>query len=189
LGDYIKPQIKKMAAKINLPNLKTESQDICFMANGGKIEEHNEFLKKYLRLTPGPIKKINGETIGTHEGLPLYTLGQRKGIAIGGTGPYYVADKDIKNNILYVTEITDQNVLLKDSLVATNVNWISGDMPDEWSGSAVIRYRHKPISCKIKKISQDTYEVIFSSPERAITSGQSVVFYDKDELMGGGIIQ
>jgi tRNA-specific 2-thiouridylase len=187
LGGYVKPQVRKLAAKYNLQvESKAESQDICFL-NG----PHNNFLKKYLTLTPGPIKLLETkEEIGTHQGLPLYTIGQRRGIEIGGTGPYYAARLDYKNNILYVVKEWNGEVLYKDNLIAKKVNWLSGSNTKKpFKCEAVIRYGHKAVKCLVSIKNEREYFVEFNKPQRAITSGQSVVFYDKERVLGGGIIK
>jgi len=188
LGGHKKDEIKKIAEKENLPVLARESQDVCFLNIDGKIIEHNEYLKKYIKGKPGPIKTVPGEVIGKHKGLPFYTIGQRKGVEIGGTGPFYVVQTDYKSNVLYVSNDHDDEKLYKKELIAKNINWIAGNEPKmPFQCEAVIRYRHKPVKCAVKKF-KNTYKVEFDKPQRAVTSGQSVVFYQKDELLGGGII-
>ncbi|MCK5061441.1 tRNA 2-thiouridine(34) synthase MnmA [Candidatus Parcubacteria bacterium] len=191
LGEYTKEEIKKIARQENLPTLKTESQDVCFLVNEGKIVEHNDFLKKRLKLKPGDIRILSGEKIGEHKGLPLYTIGQRKGVEIGGIGPYYVARCDYKTNTLYVVNDPDDPALYSDKFLVNNVNWISGKEPKmPYDTKVVIRYRHSPVVCKVKscKVKSNSYLVELKKPVRAITSGQSAVFYDNDEVIGGGII-
>lgn len=189
LGDFRKEKIKKTAARAGLPNLKSESQDICFLQQNGKALEHNEFLKKHLRLKSGAIKTLDGKKVGEHQGLPLYTIGQRKGVEIGGIGPFYVVQADCKNNTLYVAKDGDDPALYKSELRAEKVSWIAGlkpKMPLECE--AVIRYRHKPVKVMVSKDKKNSYSVNFREPQRAITPGQSVVFYHGDEVLGGGEI-
>lgn len=185
LGEYEKKDVRKLAKKNNLPVAeKKDSTEICFINE----KNHNGFLKRNLKLTPGEIKLINGEIIGRHQGLPLYTIGQRKGIEIGGKGPYYAARMDYKTNTLYVTDNSTDPILFKDSSITKNVNWISGEEPKmPLNCEAVIRYRHKPVRCRVEK-KEKNYIVYFKEPQRAITKGQSVVFYLGEELLGGGII-
>lgn len=192
LGEYEKKDVRKLAAKYKLPvAAKKDSNEICFINE----KSHNEFLKRYLKLKSGNIKLLNGQKIGEHQGLPLYTIGQRKGIEIGGRGPYYAAKMDYKTNTLYVTDNANDPTLFSDSLIAKNVNWISGGDPKmPLQCEAVIRYRHKAVKCKVspsnKKADKrlSAFRVVFEEPQRAITPGQSVVFYKGDELLGGGII-
>lgn len=207
LGDYTKEKVRKIADKAKLPYLKKESQDVCFLTG-----DHNDFLTKHLKLKPGPIKilphpnpplikgrELKGGVIGKHQGLPLYTIGQRRGVEIGGIGPFYVARRDYKTNTLYVVKDGDDPALYKDELEAKNLNWISGHEPKlPLKCEAVIRYRHKPVQCIItsppapllirKGEKGERYLVKFAKPQRAITPGQSVVLYQKDEVLGGGII-
>jgi tRNA-specific 2-thiouridylase len=187
LGEYTKSQVKKLASKFKLEvESKAESQDICFLSGA-----HNNFLKKYLTLKPGEIRILETEKkIGEHQGLPLYTIGQRRGIEIGGTGPYYVAKFDYQRNILYVANTWNDEVLYRKSLLAKKVNWLSGQAPkNNFSCQAVIRYGHKPVSCRVIKQKNNIYLVEFARKQRAITPGQSVVFYDKKRVLGGGIIK
>jgi len=188
IGDYLKSDVKKIAEKNNLPNIKSESQDVCFLPG-----EHNDFLKNKIKLISGDIVDIAGKILGKHQGLPLYTIGQRKGIEIGGAGPYYVANLDYQSNVLTVTKDANDPILFKDRLIAKDVNWIAGTEPKfPFRCQAVFRYRHNPVDCKISKKKNinntNELEVQFLEPQRAITSGQSVVFYSKKELLGGGVI-
>lgn len=185
LGDSFKDKLKKKAAAAKLPYLKEESQDICFLSG-----EHNDFLKKNLQLKEGPIKTLDGQTVGKHQGLPLYTIGQRKGVELGGRGPYYVVWGDQESNTLYVTNKPDDPALFGQMLHMQNINWISGKEPKTpFKCTAVIRYRHQETPCVLKKEEDDgDLLVFFSKPQRAITPGQSVVFYKNNELLGGGLI-
>lgn len=186
LGGYTKPQVRRLAATAGLSVAsKADSQDICFLSG-----DHNNFLKKYLALKPGDIRILGtGEKIGEHQGLPLYTIGQRRGL-VGGTGPYYVAKFDWRRNILYVVKNWNENILYKDSLVAKKVNWLSSSAPKRvFRCSAVIRYGHPAIPCRVAPRPDGSCLVEFSKPQRAITPGQSVVFYNKERVLGGGIIK
>ncbi|MFH1745272.1 MAG: tRNA 2-thiouridine(34) synthase MnmA [bacterium] len=185
LGKFKKNQVRKMAREFGLPVAeKRESQEICFVSASG----HNEFLKKYLKLKSGPIKILGGKTIGEHNGLPLYTIGQRKGIDIGGTGPFYAASFDYKKNILYVVKDRDHSLIYNDSLMVKKINWTSGQEPKlPLKCQAVIRYGHKADGAQIHKKNKN-YLIKFSEPQRAIAPGQSVVFYLGDEMIGGGVI-
>jgi tRNA-specific 2-thiouridylase len=191
LGDYTKSQVRRLAKKFKLPvAAKKDSQEICFIPE----KSHNEFLKRHLKLRSGdiritPLIKGGVGIIGRHQGLPLYTIGQRKGIAIGGTGPFYVAKMDYQTNTLYVADNGNDKILYNNKLIAKNVNWLAGIEPKlPFFSDAVIRYRHKPVQGVISKISKNKYQVKFDQSPRAITSGQSVVFYKNNEVLGGGII-
>jgi tRNA-specific 2-thiouridylase len=186
VGNYKKTKIKKIAKEANLPNLKQESQDICFLSG-----DHNIFLKEHLEENPGPIKKLNGEEIGQHNGLYFYTIGQRRGIDIGGSGPYYVAKLDYKNNTLYVVNEWNHEILYKKELIAKKVNFLKDSAPSlPYSCQAVIRYGHAPVECKVFKNEKgEGYKVVFKEKQRAVTVGQSIVFYQGRELIGGGVIE
>jgi len=200
LGNFIKPQVRQLAKKFKLPTAeKAESQEVCFIPD----KDHNEFLKRHLKLKPGKtlslLRRGEGEVLGRHDGLPLYTIGQRKGIKIGGTGPYYAAKMDYKKNILYVVNKSDDPLLYKNELLAKNVSWISDAAPKlPLKCQAVIRYHHTPAECIITKIKPSTihgkvlgennFKIKFLKPQRAITPGQSVVFYRSEETLGGGVI-
>lgn len=188
LGGYVKDEIKKIAGKNDLPNIKTESQDVCFLLQDGKIVEHNEYLKKHIKAESGPIMTLAGKTIGKHQGLYCYTRGQRKGIEIGGTGPYYAAKMDYAKNILYVVKDPGDPVLLSKEFVIHNPNWIATDLDFPLQCEVAIRYRHKAVSCTVEALSENRFKVILKKPERAITPGQSAVFYDGDLVLGGGVI-
>lgn len=188
LGDYTKDQVRQLAKKFKLlVHDKKESQEICFIPE----KSHNDFLKRHLKLKPGKIKTLDNKIIGQHNGLPLYTIGQRKGVEIGGTGPYYVAKCDYKTNILYVVKDKDDSVLYSDKLIAKDINWIAGIEPIfPLKCQAVIRYRHQAEECIVDKKGQNIILFVrFKKPQRAITPGQSVVFYKKNEIIGGGIIE
>ncbi len=186
LENLTKPKVRRAAKQAGLPVAeKKESQEICFIAE----KSHNEFLKRHLKLKKGPIIILeSGQAIGEHQGLPLYTIGQRKGVEIGGTGPFYVVKLDYSTNALYVAKDGNDQSIFSDKLTAKKVNWISGEEPQlPLRCEAVIRYRHKPVKCVVTK-KGSRYLVEFAEPQRAITPGQSVVFYKGDEVLGGGII-
>lgn len=184
VGDYLKLEVRKLARDFGIVSLvRPESKDICFLEG-----RHQDFLKKYLKLKPGPILNQEGKEIGFHQGLPLYTIGQRKEIRVAGPFPYYVLELDVRRNALIVTD--NEKDLYKKELVAEKVNWISGKVPDfPLKIRAKIRYRHKPAAATIYHLKSNIYNLIFQKPQRAITPGQSVVFYKGEELLGGGIIR
>lgn len=187
LGNYYKNELRQLAKQYNLKVAnKAESQDICFL-NG----PHNNFLKRHLKLKKGDIKLIgNTKVIGQHEGLPLYTIGQRRGINIGGSGPYYVYKLDYKKNILWVVNTWDDKSLYRKEFNISEINWttkIKAKLP--LNCQVVIRYGHLPINCLVMKGSKkDTLKVILNKNTRAITPGQSAVFYQNNRLLGGGVI-
>ncbi|MDP2708457.1 MAG: tRNA 2-thiouridine(34) synthase MnmA [bacterium] len=184
LGDYTKDQVRAMAKKYKLPVAeKSDSQEICFIAE----KSHNEFLKRHLKLKPGLIKTIDGKTVGRHAGLPLYTIGQRKGIEIGGTGPYYAVKMDYRKNILRAVNERDHESLYKKSFTLKKVNWTVPLPKLPVLCQAVIRYRHKPVACRVSRRGKQ-YAVELKTPQRAITPGQSAVFYRGRQVLGGGVI-
>ncbi len=183
VGDYVKPRVRAMAKKIGLPvHAKKDSQEVCFV--GASLKS---FLKKYLKVKNGKIVELeSGKKLGEHEGLVFYTVGQRRGLALGG-GPWYVVKIDAKKNILYVSR--DERKLLAKELITEKVNWVSGVAPKLLIRAKIkIRYKHKEAPAIIKKI-KNNYKIIFDKPQRAITAGQSAVFYRGDEVLGGGIIK
>jgi tRNA-specific 2-thiouridylase len=196
VGEYKKPQIRKLAKKWDLPvKDKPDSQGICFI---GKVNI-KDFLKRYIKSKPGKIKTTDGKIIGEHKGLEIYTIGQRRGIKIGGGIPYFVIKKDFKKNELIVGKGRKNKALFRKELIVANLSWISGKMPKlPLKCQAKIRYRQPDQECIVKnnaeneiagKSEKEIIKVIFEEKQRAITAGQSVVFYSNDEMLGGGIIQ
>lgn len=193
LADYTKEEVRKIAKKSGFKVAeKKDSTEVCFISG----KDHNKFLKRNLSLKPGPIKILNSKSrneeriIGMHSGLPLYTIGQRKGIEIGGTGPYYVAKKNHETNTLFVVKKYERSSLYKNSFCIKNISWISGKEPEfPFSCQTVIRYQHSPVSSIISKKGKNILEVKTKESLRAITPGQSAVFYRKNEVIGGGIIE
>ena len=184
IGEYIKKDVRKLARKFNLPNAdKKDSQGLCFI---GKVDV-NKFLKEYIPQKKGIVITTKGKKIGEHEGAQYYTIGQRKGIGIGGGIPYYVVDKDIKTNTLVVGTKYDEK-LFADQLTIENISWVSGKpkLPKKYQAS--IRYRQEPQEVKITENFDGSLRLNFKEPQRAVTSGQSAVIYDGDVVLGGGII-
>lgn len=184
LGEYEKTEVKKLAKKFGLPVYeKKESQDVCFLS--GICPE--EFLAKKLKLFPGEIADGQGKIIGRHQGLPLYTIGQRRRINIGGTGPYYVVGKNAKKNQLIVASNEKDPALFSKTTILKNVRWVSGPAKKK-KVLMRTRYRDPLVYATIDK-NKAGYEIIFSEPQKAVATGQSAVFYGEDgEVLGGGII-
>lgn len=182
IGEYTKDKVRKLAKKFKLPVLNIpESMEICFIKS-----TINDFLERHLKSKPGKITNPKGAIIGKHQGLHFYTIGQRRGVKLTG-GPYYVLDKNQKKNLLIVTK--NQKDLYKKELVVKNVNWISGKVPKlPLKIRAKIRYRHKASKATIYYLKSNIYHLIFDKPQRAITPGQSTVFFRGQEVLGGGII-
>jgi len=186
IGGYTKSEVRELARKYGLEVYdREESQEICFI----KSKRYGDFLKRYLKLTAGEIVDKNGNVLGKHKGLPLYTIGQRRDIGIGGTGPYYVVKMDYKKNQLVVSGNANDKNLFSKALIAQKVSWISGEAPKmPIKVKAKVRYKMNECSAVVDKIKGE-YVVKFSKSQRAIMPGQSAVFYKGSEVLGGGIIE
>lgn len=186
LAQITKPEVREIAAKLKLPNAhKKDSTGICFIGE----RPFREFLQRYLPTKPGHMVTLDGKIMGEHLGLMYYTIGQRKGLGIGGEGePWFVAGKDLAKNELLVVQGHDNPMLKKTTLIATQLNFATGILPKSGRYTAKTRYRTKDADCNIEYIGDDQLRLIFDKPEWAITPGQSVVIYDKELCLGGGII-
>ncbi|MGV8892777.1 MAG: tRNA 2-thiouridine(34) synthase MnmA [Burkholderiaceae bacterium] len=195
LGQIQKTEVRKIAGQIGLPNAKKkDSTGICFIGE----RPFREFLNRYLSYQHGPMKTPDGEVVGQHVGLSFYTLGQRKGIGIGGikthqnadgnSDAWYVARKDIANNTLYVVQGHDHRWLLSAQLEARQSSWIAGTTPKSGQYFAKTRYRQADMDCVLGGISTDAFSLQFDQAQWAVTPGQSAVLYDGDICLGGGII-
>jgi tRNA-specific 2-thiouridylase len=184
LGGMIKSEVIKLAAQKNLePIIKTESQDICFIR--GKT--YGEFLSRQQGFEPKPglIEDVNGNILGEHKGLHLFTIGQRRGINCPASEPYYVVSMDTDQNLLMVG--FKKNLLSAECRVI-NINWINQKPNSPIKVHTRIRYRHNAAASKLFPVNQDTAIVRFEKPQSAITPGQCAVFYKDDEVLGGGWI-
>ncbi len=187
LGELTKPQVRMLASEAGLPNhSRKDSTGICFIGE----RPFKAFLRRYLPPRPGDIRTLAGELKGRHEGLMYYTIGQRTGLGIGGPGgPWYAVDKDMRANVLYVVEGPHHPALFGKELYARDLHWLAGVAPAmPCQCTAKIRYRAADTPCRLEVGPKGTIRVSFSQPQRAITPGQSVVFYDDDVCLGGGII-
>ena len=188
LGELYKREVRKIAEQAGLPTFaKKDSTGICFIGE----RPFREFLQRYLPKQPGPMQTPEGKVMGEHQGLAYYTLGQRQGLGIGGQGePWFVAGKDIARNGLIVVQGHDHPLLLKNSLTAANLTWISGTAPHpQWVYAAKTRYRQADAACALNLINAESCEVEFPTLQWAVTPGQSVVIYESEVCLGGGIIQ
>ncbi|GIZ52964.1 tRNA 2-thiouridine(34) synthase MnmA [Noviherbaspirillum aridicola] len=195
LGEIPKTEVRRIAEKIGLPNArKKDSTGICFIGE----RPFREFLNRYLSYRPGPMKTPEGDVVGEHVGLSFYTLGQRKGIGIGGLKSYqnaqgssdawYVARKDVASNTLYVVQGHDHPWLLSHRLHAGQASWIAGEPPAAGDLFAKTRYRQADTRCILSDAAPQTFALAFPDAQWAVTPGQSAVIYDGEVCLGGGII-
>lgn len=191
LGTILKSQVREIAQQHHLSNhAKKDSTGICFIGE----RPFREFLNRYLPTTPGEMVTPEGDVLGRHVGLSFYTIGQRQGLGIGGgkegTGePWFVADKDMISNRLIVVQGHDHPDLLTRHLDAIEMHWISGQAPDtKRNYAAKTRYRQADAVCRITALSGDNASLTFDEAQWAVTPGQSVVVYDGEVCLGGGII-
>lgn len=192
IGNIAKPEVRRIAQEQGLiTHNKKDSTGICFIGE----RKFKDFLSQYLPAQPGKIVTAEGEDIGTHQGLMYHTLGQRKGLLIGGTKdhgdePWYVVDKDVAKNELVVGQGADHPRLYSNGLLANQLHWVNREKLTTKAKMAVkTRYRQTDITCSVEPIDSDTVRVIFDEPQKAVTPGQSAVFYLDDICLGGGIIQ
>mgnify|MGYP000287632813 CR=1 FL=1 len=190
LGKLLKREVRDIARAAGLiTSEKKDSTGICFIGE----RPFREFLNRYLPNKPGPIKTEDGKTVGEHVGLAFYTLGQRKGIGMGGskdgTGdPWFVAKKDIQTNTLYIVQGHDHPWLLNPLLSASQISWTSDFAPELGSYSAKTRYRQVDAPCQLSALTKDLFTLNFDEAQWAVTPGQSAVIYSGDRCLGGGII-
>ncbi|VVE82226.1 tRNA 2-thiouridine(34) synthase MnmA [Pandoraea sputorum] len=191
LGEMPKTKVREIAAQIGLPNAKKkDSTGICFIGE----RPFRDFLNRYLPTKPGPMKTPDGTIVGEHVGLAFYTLGQRKGIGLGGSRdgsgePWFVARKDMASNTLYVVQGHDHPWLLSSTLDAEDLSWVAGVAPAEGTRcGAKTRYRQSDAACEVVRADAGSLTLSFSDAQWAVTPGQSAVLYDGEVCLGGGII-
>lgn len=192
VGELEKPQVRQIAEKQGLVTAKKkDSTGICFIGE----RKFTEFLAQYLPAQPGIIETVDGKSIGEHQGLMYHTLGQRKGLLIGGQkdgneAPWYVVDKDLERNVLIVAQGHDHPRLFSNGLIASQLHWIDRQVITQKIRCSVkTRYRQQDIYCTIEPIDDNQIKVLFDEPQIAVTPGQSAVFYLDDICLGGGIIE
>ncbi|MFI4853230.1 MAG: tRNA 2-thiouridine(34) synthase MnmA [Candidatus Makana argininalis] len=192
IGYFNKKKIRKIAQNLGLRNAyKKDSTGICFI---GK-RKFNKFISKYLNTTPGLIISDKNKKLGMHNGLMYFTLGQRKGIGIGGIknldhSPWYVIEKNIKNNIIIVSQKKNHPKIMSIGMIVNNINWINKKQIKNFFFCKVkTRYRQNEIDCFVKKKNKNTINVIFNHSVSSVTPGQSAVFYLSEICLGGGIIK
>lgn len=191
IGGLQKSDVRRMARELTLPVFdKKDSTGICFIGE----RPFAQFLETYLPAQPGDIETLDGRRIGRHRGLMYYTLGQRQGLGIGGRHdageePWYVADKDLSRNVLLVVQGHDHPALLRNKVWASQLAWVAGEAPARtFQCTAKVRYRQVDQPCRAEVFPDGHCEVEFASPQRAVTPGQYVVFYQGEHCLGGGVI-
>ena len=189
IGDMLKTDLRILARKHQLATFqKKDSTGICFI---GK-RNFKEFLSTYLSYTPGDFQTLEGKIMGQHEGAAYYTPGQRKGMGIGGAGDaWFVVGKDIEKNKVFIAQGQRHEALYCDELTATEASFVSGNPPTTFPFhcKSKVRYRQEDQECEIVSIENGRLHVKFSIPQRAVTSRQSIVFYDKNICLGGAMIE
>jgi tRNA-specific 2-thiouridylase len=196
VGELDKGEVRRIAAELGLATAtKKDSMGICFI---GK-RNFREFLGQFLTCQAGKICTLDGKVVGEHQGIAYYTLGQRKGLGIGGQGDaWFVVDKDVERNRLIVVQGEGHPALYGSALIAKEVTWVSGALDCDHEKVSVdnpvrctakIRYRHADVGCRLVKIDGERVWVEFDEPQKAITPRQSVVFYDGEVCLGGGLIE
>jgi tRNA-specific 2-thiouridylase len=184
IGELEKPQVRAIAKELGLAtHAKKDSTGICFI---GK-RNFKEFIAQYIPYQPGNFENTQGEILGRHDGAAYYTLGQRKGLGIGGPGDaWFVVQKDMERNVVVIEQGTDHPSLYAKSLIAQDTNFVPETLP--FRCKAKIRYRQEDQPCTITHVTGQELRVEFDTPQRAITPHQSVVFYDGELCLGGGLI-
>lgn len=186
VGEFSKSDIRALAKSVGLANAhQKDSQDICFIPDG----DYYHFLREYgsVQSPEGNFVDKDGKVLGRHRGLVGYTTGQRKGLGVSADRPLYVISKDAERNTVL---LGDNEELFKSSLLASHVNWIAGEVPSApVSCTAKTRYSQKECACTVTPLEAGTARVDFAAPQRAITAGQAVVFYDGEVVLGGGTIE
>ncbi|PSU35163.1 tRNA 2-thiouridine(34) synthase MnmA [Photobacterium lutimaris] len=195
VGELEKPEVRRIAEEQGLITAKKkDSTGICFIGE----RKFTEFLSKYLPAQPGNIETAEeGKVIGEHQGLMYHTLGQRKGLHIGGQKggggneePWFVVDKDVERNVLIVGQGKDHPRLKSDGLVAAQLHWVDRQpIREPFKCTVKTRYRQQDIPCTVIPVDDETIKVIFDEPQIAVTPGQSAVFYSGEVCLGGGIIE
>ncbi len=192
VGDIEKPIVRAIAEDLGLATAKKkDSTGICFIGE----RKFKDFLARYLPAQAGDIKTVDGQVIGRHDGLMYHTLGQRKGLGIGGVkgaseNAWYVVEKDLVNNVLIVAQGQDNSALLSSGLIASQLHWVDRQpIRTPLRCTVKTRYRQADIDCVIEPLDDETIRVIFDEPQIAVTPGQSAVFYLGEVCLGGGIIE
>lgn len=189
IGHLKKSEVRAIAEREGLVTAnKKDSTGICFIGE----RDFDKFLDNYLPAQPGDIMTLDGKVVGKHSGLMHYTLGQRKGLGIGGIGtgePWFVVDKDLEKNVLYVVQGDKHPMLYSNGLIASDLSWVSDrPKPKTFKCTAKFRYRQPDNEVSVELFDDNRCRVMFKEPQKAVTPGQAVVFYNGEECLGGGII-
>lgn len=189
IGELTKQEVRRIADELQLESVaqKKDSTGICFIGE----RNFRQFLKNYLPMQEGNIVNIADlQTIGKHSGVMYYTIGQRKGLGIGGTkGPWFVIGKDVKRNVLYVANGDDKEWLLSTSCIVSNVNWFSKHKPQgDYACTAKFRYRQTDHEVSLRFVDDSTVFVSYPNGVMSVTAGQEAVFYQEENCLGGGVI-
>ncbi|WP_323125216.1 tRNA 2-thiouridine(34) synthase MnmA [Pseudidiomarina terrestris] len=192
VGELEKPEVRRIAEEQDLVTAdKKDSTGICFIGE----RKFKDFLQTYLPARPGTIESVDGDVLGEHEGLMYHTLGQRKGLHIGGLAnagdePWYVVDKDVERNVLIVAQGKNHPRLYSKGLIAGQLHWVDREGPQQpLQCTLKTRYRQQDIPCTVTPQADGTVAVAFNAPVAAVTPGQSAVFYLNEVCLGGGIIE
>ncbi|NLB12668.1 MAG: tRNA 2-thiouridine(34) synthase MnmA, partial [Gammaproteobacteria bacterium] len=191
IGELPKAQVRELAREAGFSvHAKKDSTGICFIGE----RDFRDFLGQYIPARPGPIRAVDGETLGEHAGVFYYTLGQREGLNLGGVkgrpqAPWFVVGKDVAGNVLYVDQGHDSPYLQSTTLRASQPSFTADAAPaTQFRCTAKTRYRQADEACTVERLADGVLEVRFDRPQRAVTPGQSVVFYDGEECLGGAVI-
>ena len=191
IGGLQKSEVRRMARELTLPVFdKKDSTGICFIGE----RPFAQFLETYLPAQPGDIQTPEGRLLGRHRGLMYYTLGQRQGLGIGGRNdageqPWYVAAKDLTRNVLIVVQGHDHPAMLRNQATASQLAWVAGSPPAaSFECTAKVRYRQADQACQVQVLADGRCQVHFAIPQRAVTPGQYVVFYQGEHCLGGGVV-
>ncbi len=191
VGELEKPEVRRIAEQQGFTTAnKKDSTGICFIGE----RKFKDFLEKFIPAQPGDIEDPEGNVMGTHSGLMYHTLGQRKGIGIGGLSnasdePWYVVKKDIERNVLIIAQGHDHPLMQSVGLIASQWHWTTPELIQEkFRCTGKSRYRQEDFNCLVERVDENNWKVSFDEQQRAVTPGQSIVLYDQDKCLGGGII-
>jgi tRNA-uridine 2-sulfurtransferase len=186
LGEMQKKEVRRLAEKYQLSvSTKKDSTGVCFIGE----RDFKRFLENYIPAKPGNMETLQGEIVGKHDGIMFYTIGQRRGLGLGGEGgPWFVLGKDAQRNVLLVGRDQDTDYLYSNRCIVSKINWLGTPLIGPIECSAKFRYRSKDVDVLIQPMGEDTIEVMYPKTAKAVTPGQAAVFYDGEVVLGGGTI-